>query len=158
VIAGTLALVDTAMPWPAVHGPGWPDFRQAWRRVPPGVVRGTLVAGVLGILVLFGVAASLAPSAGMSAVIHMPPAGDLGTEPARAPCDGCGVVESIDRVEGIGGGPASYAFGVRMKDGSLRDSIATSADAWRVGDRIILMGGRRPPAAPGGAEERGTAP
>jgi len=131
----------TAMFRPLAQGPAWPDIRQALDRIPPAVLRATWITGVLGMLVVFGAAAFLAPSARVAPAVRMPPAGGLGTDPARAPCDGCGVVEAIRLVDGIEGGPATYAFSVRMKDGSLRDSTTATAGRWRVGDRIILMGG-----------------
>jgi hypothetical protein len=130
-----------AMPWPAAPGSGWPDIGQALRRVPRSVVRGALVAGVLGILALFGAVAFIAPSAQVSPAVHTPSAGELGTVPARPQCDGCGVVEGIKLVQGVDNGPATFAFSVRMKDGSLRDSVTATAGSWRVGDHIILMGG-----------------
>jgi hypothetical protein len=126
---------------PLAQAAGWPDIRQALGRIPPAVLRASWITGVLGMLAVFGAAAFLAPSARVSAAVRMPPAGDLGTDPARDPCDGCGVVEAIRPVDGIEGSPATYAFSVRMKDGSLRDSTTATAGRWRVGDRIILMGG-----------------
>jgi hypothetical protein len=92
-------------------------------------------------LAVFGAAAFLTPSARVSAAVHIPESGVLGTELPRAPCDGCGVVEAISLLEGIEGAPPTYAFSVRMKNGSLRHSVADTAGRWRVGDRIILMGG-----------------
>lgn len=52
-----------------------------------------------------------------------------------------GVVETIRRIEHGGLIPASFEFTVRMRDGSARISTTASADSWRSGDRILLIGG-----------------
>jgi len=59
-------------------------------------------------------------------------------------CVGCGVVESIRALEPVAGSPAAYEFNVRLRDGSLRTSIGSGESTWRVGDRILLMGGAGP--------------
>jgi hypothetical protein len=76
--------------------------------------------------------------------------------PAAAPdmratrrCDDCGVIESMQRGADCTGQPASYAFTVRMRDGSLRGGQDGPAGSWQVGDRIQLMGGS--PALPASA-------
>lgn len=63
----------------------------------------------------------------------------------RADCAVCGVVEQIRPVENPNG-PATFEFTVRMRDGSARVSVAQSADSWRRGDRIMLIGGAVVPA------------
>lgn len=60
---------------------------------------------------------------------------------ARAVCAICGVVEAIRRFEPVGELPAGYEFTVRMRDGSARVSSIASSDKWRIGDRIMLIGG-----------------
>lgn len=60
---------------------------------------------------------------------------------ARVVCAICGVVETIRRFEPVGELPAGYEFTVRMRDGSTRLSSIASADKWRIGDRIMLIGG-----------------
>ena len=61
-------------------------------------------------------------------------------------CDGCGVVQSLRRLESVGGAPAAYEFTVRLRDGSFRTSSIANTAGWRVGDRIMLIGGVKPAA------------
>ena len=65
----------------------------------------------------------------------------------RGTCDSCGVVQAIRRVEHGGILPASFEFTVRMRDGSMRTSSDASAANWRVGERIMLIGGATARAA-----------
>ena len=65
----------------------------------------------------------------------------LAGQPQRARCDGCGVVEAIRIIDGTGDEPPTYEFTVRLKDKSIRTSVTATAGRWRVGDRIILLGG-----------------
>lgn len=69
---------------------------------------------------------------------------DLLAQP-RLPCAVCGVVEQIRTVDNRGAA-ATYEFTVRMRDGSERTSVVDSADRWRAGDRIMLIGGAVRPA------------
>jgi len=59
----------------------------------------------------------------------------------RTPCGSCGVVESVRRLEPVGNLPASYELNVRLRDGSMRTSSIVNTARWRVGDRIMLIGG-----------------
>ncbi|MEO8655357.1 MAG: hypothetical protein ABI409_14625, partial [Ramlibacter sp.] len=56
-------------------------------------------------------------------------------------CEGCGVVQSVRRLESAGGAPAAYELTVRLRDGSMRTSNVANTARWRVGDRIMLIGG-----------------
>lgn len=62
---------------------------------------------------------------------------------ARARCSGCGVVETVRRIEPVGTQAPEYEFTVRLRDGSARVSRVdeATAAAWSVGDRIMLVGG-----------------
>jgi len=70
------------------------------------------------------------------------PAAEVGGR-GRSPCDGCGVVESVRRLEPVGEQPAAYEFTVRLRDGSIRTSSSANTARWRAGDRIMLIGGAR---------------
>ncbi|HSI54604.1 MAG: hypothetical protein ACAH21_08915 [Ramlibacter sp.] len=58
-----------------------------------------------------------------------------------------GVVQAIRRVEHGEGEAASFEFTVRLRDGTTRTSHSASADKWRSGDRIMLIGGAATTAA-----------
>jgi hypothetical protein len=60
---------------------------------------------------------------------------------ARARCVGCGVVESIRRMEATAQLPAQFEFTVRLRDGSARVSHTADRGTWHPGDRIMLMAG-----------------
>jgi hypothetical protein len=68
--------------------------------------------------------------------------------PRSGPAPAMGVVEAIRRVEHGGSLPASFEFTVRMRDNSVRTSTTASADRWRRGDRILLIGGAHAAATP----------
>ena len=55
-------------------------------------------------------------------------------------CETCGVMTSIRRTDPAGGA-AVYAFTVRMRDGSVRDSSESSRGRWIEGDRVVVIGG-----------------
>jgi hypothetical protein len=65
--------------------------------------------------------------------------------PARARCDGCGVIESIQHVAASGNAAATYGITVRMRDGSTRVSSDARPANWRTGDRIVLIDDTNPP-------------
>lgn len=120
------------------RGHGWNDFRRAVRGVPPAILHGMMAAAVLCVLVpVFADAIQPAP---WRARVEAPRPAEL--VPALPPsrCPGCGVVEAI-RPLSVGGVPVGFEFTVRMRDGSLRTSTTPGQASWRVGDRIILMGG-----------------
>jgi hypothetical protein len=98
-------------------------------------------APVLCVPALFLAAAFLAPSPTGFAVDDAPAVIPLATEHPRTRCEGCGVVEAIRIIDGVGTEPATYEFTVRLKDGSVRTSVTATSARWRVGDRIIVMGG-----------------
>lgn len=85
-----------------------------------------------------------------AAVVDRTPAEELLLDAARTrermECATCGRVETIQHTPQAGGTPASYRFGVRLGDGSLRYSTGAEAAGWRVGDRIMLLGGAGPAA------------
>jgi hypothetical protein len=60
---------------------------------------------------------------------------------ARTGCVTCGIVEELRPVEAAAGLPARFEFIVRMEDGSRRTSTVGSFGSWRLGDRIMLIGG-----------------
>ncbi|GEM_PF-1598108 len=64
----------------------------------------------------------------------------------RSSCDSCGFVESVRQLEPVGNMPAAYEFTVRLRDGSSRISSIANTARWRVGDRIMLIGGAKPSA------------
>jgi hypothetical protein len=130
-----------------LSGPGaqasvWSNFRQAVQHVPPAVLHGAMALAVLGVLGQSAAVTLLAASppepAGEQADAPLP----LAPGHRRARCEGCGVVEAIRVIDGQ---PATYAFTVRLKDNSIRTSITATTDQWRVGDRIIVMGGAGAP-------------
>lgn len=51
------------------------------------------------------------------------------------------MVESIRPLAPVEGLPVSDEFTVRLRDGSVRTSTTTGKASWRVGDRILLLGG-----------------
>jgi len=59
----------------------------------------------------------------------------------RRRCKDCGRIVSIQRVEATDTALTSYEFTVRMRDGSLRTSEWATPGKWRVGDRIMMLGG-----------------
>ena len=135
--------MTSTLPWTGAPALGWPDLRQAMRRLPPAVLHGLVAAAALCALCALGMPAAvalLAPSAPDLVPVTAVDARSAGQH-QRARCDGCGVVEAIRTIDGIGDQPPSYEFTVRLKDQSIRTSVTATADRWRVGDRIILLGG-----------------
>lgn len=118
---------------------GWGDFLRSVRRLPPAIVPGLMVAAVLCVLGP-ALATALQPAAGPLQVAAPLPAAVV-PEPPRSRCPGCGVVEAIRPLPPVGGVPAGFEFTVRLRDGSIRTSTTPSPTSWRVGDRIILIGG-----------------
>lgn len=118
---------------------GWGDFLRSVRRVPPAIVPGFMAAAVLCALVPM-LATVLQPAARPVQVAAPLPAA-VAPEPPRIRCPGCGVVEAIRPLPPVGGVPAGYEFTVRLRDGSIRTSLMSGQTSWRVGDRIILLGG-----------------
>lgn len=62
----------------------------------------------------------------------------------RTSCGTCGMVEHVRRIDNGEGVPATFEISIRMRDGSTRASTHASADSWRSGDRIMLIGGPSP--------------
>lgn len=116
------------------------DFRKALRCVPAAALQGVMALSVLCALAPGAInAMNLAPLGGAAAPQASSPGAPVpGT---RQRCTGCGFVQSIRHVEAAGLVPAAYEFTVRMRDGSVRTSSDASEGGWRVGDRIILVGG-----------------
>lgn len=85
------------------------------------------------------------PSAAERALPATVPEG-AGKARIRSRCQGCGVVESIRRVEPVGNEPAGYEFTIRLRDGSTRVTSDATPAQWRIGDSIMLIGGARIPA------------
>jgi hypothetical protein len=127
--------------WPGARAPGWSNFRQAVRCVPLAVLHGIMAAAVLCVLGQAAAMALLAPSPPDLAAVHVQADAPSATQHRRARCEGCGTVEAIRAVDGVEDQPATYELTVRLKDGSIRTSISATAAQWRVGDRIIVMGG-----------------
>jgi hypothetical protein len=103
---------------------------------------------VLAVLFLVPVFFGISPVSGsptasvpmdMPVALAAPPAaGDLAQ--MRRRCASCGRVQSIERVEATATDPMTFEFTVRLHDGSLHKSSSATADKWRVGDSIILIG------------------
>ena len=129
------------MSWPGAQALGWSSIRQAMRGMPPSVLHGLMAVAVLCVLAQSAAVTLLAPSPPELAPIEAPAAVPPAATHRRARCEGCGVVEAIRVIDGIDGQPATYQFTVRLKDDSVRTSTTASAAGWRVGDRIIVMGG-----------------
>lgn len=112
--------------------------------MPPALVNALMAVAVLGVLAPVAASLLAAPEAEVpasNAQVAMPSA----VEHRRARCEGCGIVEAIRTIDGIDGQPATYEFTVRLKDNSTRTSVTASAAQWRVGNRIIVMGGSGKP-------------
>ena len=60
---------------------------------------------------------------------------------ARSRCGSCGTVAAITRHEPTAARAAFYEFTVRLRDGSTRVSSMASPFTWKVGDKIMLLGG-----------------
>jgi hypothetical protein len=91
-------------------------------------------------------AASPPPLAASTDGAALPPAASAAAvrSQRRWSCRGCGVVESVRRLQPIGDEPAAYEFVVRLRDGSTRTSTMANTASWRAGDRIMLIGGVQP--------------
>jgi hypothetical protein len=59
----------------------------------------------------------------------------------RSHCSNCGIVQAVRPLEQAGNRTASYELTVRLRDGSMRTSNVANTARWRVGDRIMLIGG-----------------
>lgn len=126
----------------------WPRFLRVLV-VPPLVVAG-LALGAVAAIAASVIALWPENSPEFVAPVAVPLLAEQVREPAR--CDGCGIIESITRLEDRAQ-VAVYAFTVRMRDGTARRSSEWPRGRWREGDHVILIGG------PGAreAEERGNA-
>ena len=56
-------------------------------------------------------------------------------------CPECGVVESMRRIVQPGNSPALHEITVRLRDGSTRISSHINPAQWRIGERVIVIGG-----------------
>ncbi|HSW17547.1 MAG TPA: hypothetical protein VLJ86_10000 [Ramlibacter sp.] len=119
---------------------GGSDFRQALRRVPGPLLHAMMACAVL--LALAPQALRLLQTDASTLATPGAPATAERAQPAsRTRCQGCGVVEGLRLVPAAADVPETYEFTVRLHDGSLRTSVVAGKSSWRVGDRIILMGG-----------------
>ena len=124
----------------------WSRFGRAARAVPSPMLHGMMAAALLcGLLPAMAKSLHAATwwAEPLPATVLLPATDASG--PARARCPDCGVVESIRALAHVPGVPAAWEFNVRLRDGSLRTSTTDGTAAWRVGDRILLVGG---PVAP----------
>lgn len=121
---------------------GFGSFGRAARAVPSSVLQGMMAAALLCALVP-AITQSLHAADGLVPPVAdvAGPADDEAAAAVLSRCPGCGVVESIRALQPLAGSPAAYEFNVRMRDGSLRTSTTDGRAAWRVGDRILLVGG-----------------
>ena len=67
-------------------------------------------------------------------------AADAGEGRAKARCRECGVVESMRALASMEAS-AGHEITVRMRDGSARVLSDAGPASWRLGERIILIGG-----------------
>lgn len=93
------------------------------------------------------------PSVEMSAQAAPAPEAALPRQAAdsarsRRPCGQCGVITSIREVaatgEEAGAGGMRYEFTVRQEDSTHRVITDVNPAAWRVGERVIAIGGAAP--------------
>ena len=125
----------------------------------PGAAHAVLLGGLsfLGAATLSALAVLYVPGDwfGVQAVgepgVHQrlvaPAVGETeGKARAQANCSGCGIVESIARIEGGSKLAPTFLFTVRLRDGTRRTSVGTEAGGWRKGDPIMLIGGQSPAA------------
>jgi hypothetical protein len=73
-------------------------------------------------------------------------AAGAGTAQPRADRAVWGVVEDIKSVEGLPDGPAEFELTVRLRDRSAQHTRSVGRAKWRVGDRVMLMGGDGAPS------------
>ena len=98
-------------------------------------------AAAVAIAVVAALAMAPAPQAVAAVVAAADAAPVAVTASARGrDCASCGFVETIRRTD-PGTGLSSYAFTVRMRDGSSRDTTEAARGRWLEGDRVILIGG-----------------
>ena len=65
---------------------------------------------------------------------------------SAADCDSCGLIESIRHTDPVTGLPI-YAFTVRMRDGSARETTEATSGRWREGEGVLIIGGSKARAA-----------
>lgn len=117
----------------------WSRFGRAARAVPSPILQGMMAAALLcGLLPAIANSLHAADwfAAPLPDALLLP--GTDASGALRARCPGCGVVESIRAAAHV---PGAWEFTVRLRDGSLRTSTTDGTAAWRVGDRILLVGG-----------------
>lgn len=121
-----------------------------------------LLGGIsfLGAVTLSGLAVLYVPgdwlgvqAVGGPAAVHRrlvaPAAREAGAKArVQADCRGCGIVESIARIESGANLAPTFLFTVRLRDGTTRTSVGGSSAGWRSGDHIILIGGQAAAAIP----------
>lgn len=123
----------------------WSRFGRAARAVPSPVLQGMMAAALLcGLLPVMAKSLYATEFAAPLNEAVLLPAADA-SSPLRARCPGCGVVESIRALAHVPGVPAAWEFNVRLRDGSLRTSTTDGTASWRVGERILLVGGAAGP-------------
>ena len=108
-----------------------------------------LIAGIAAIL--FSTAAALSaplldwlnnvPVADASVRAQVEALPDTAEPRPRIRCSECGVVESMRQIVQPGNAPALHEITVRLRDGSTRVSSHTNPAQWRIGERVILIGG-----------------
>jgi hypothetical protein len=102
----------------------------------PGIALAVALASI-AVLVMMP-----APTA-VAAVVVAPVVPLAGVMPAGSRdrrCDSCGYVEAIRRIDPVTG-LSGYAFTVRMRDGSIRDSNQATRGRWLEGDQMMVIGG-----------------
>jgi hypothetical protein len=143
---------------PAARLPSTSGFDEVVRSLPSAAIS-FVVALLCSILAVFYVPAgwlrapieALATTAAAqppaAAAVLASAAGAEAVGRSRTSCTICGVVDHVRRIENGDGLPATFEISIRMRDGSTRASILASADSWRSGDRIMLIGGLATPGA-----------
>lgn len=97
-------------------------------------------AFALGVAGIAGLAMMPAPRATAAIVVHAQPVPVAALAGRERGCAACGVVETIRRTDPATGA-ATYAFVVRMRDGSTRASNQATRDRWLEGDQVLVIGG-----------------
>lgn len=98
---------------------------------------------VAAVAVVVGATFLMIPAPEAAAAIAAPVGPSLlvrATSGRERACATCGVMTSIRRTDPATGEPV-YAFSVRMRDGSIRDSTESSRGGWLEGDRVVVIGG-----------------
>ena len=113
-------------------------FHPALTRPLIGLPRAAFAVVVAGIAALAMMPAPQATAAIVAAAQPIPVAA---VAPVRERgCAACGIVETIRRTDPATGA-ATYAFVVRMHDGSTRASTQATRDRWLEGDQVLVIGG-----------------